>query len=131
MDGCSAKDLMTQPVVTVRSDSNLIDTIKLLLRHHLSGLPVVNEDGQVQGIITEHDIMYLALSGNAADTCVEEAMTREVVTLPPSADLASLIECLGTRRLRRVPIVHEGKLVGIVSRRDILREMLQMYGKYH
>ena len=82
------------------------------------------------GIITEHDIMNFALSGEAADTTVAEAMTRQVIVFPPDADVATLVNALGTRHIRRVPIVDQGRLVGIVSRRDILREMLAMYSRY-
>ena len=129
-DKCAA-DIMTRPVVTVAPEALVIDAIQLLLRHHLSGLPVVRDGDRLVGIITEHDIMNLALSGNAADTRVEEAMTAPVVSLPPEADLGTLIDCLSSRRLRRVPIVRDGRVIGIVSRRDVLREMLFMYAKYH
>ncbi len=122
-----AADVMTHPVVTVRPDVRLTDAIKLLLRHHISGLPVVGPDGRLVGIITEHDIMNLTLSGDAEDTTVEETMTREVITFPPDADLATVAACLASKRIRRVPIMQQGTLVGVVSRRDILREVLPLY----
>ena len=122
-----ASDIMTHPVITVRPDIHLTDAIKLLLRHHISGLPVVGADGRLVGIITEHDIMNLTLSGSAEDTTVEETMTREVITFPPDADLATLAACLAGKRIRRVPIIEKGALIGIVSRRDILREVLSLY----
>ena len=131
MNDRRATDIMTQPVITVGRNALLIEAIRLLLRHHLSGLPVVEDDGELVGIITEHDIMNFALSGDAADTQVEEAMTTEVISMPPDADVVAVINCLSSRRLRRIPIVQGGKVVGIVSRRDVLREMLFMYGKYH
>jgi CBS domain-containing protein len=125
-----AADVMTTPVVTVRDDATLTAAIELLLRHHVSGLPVVADDGAVIGIITEHDIMNFAFSGDAADTTVREAMTPQVVSLPPQADLVALVNALSAGRIRRVPIIDNGRLVGIVSRRDILREMLAMYSRY-
>lgn len=125
-----ASDFMTYPVITVSPDTLLTEAIKLLLRHHVSGLPVTAGDGGLAGIITEHDIMNFALSGDAADTKVAEAMTRQVIVFPPTADVATLVNALGTRHIRRVPIVDNGRLVGIVSRRDILREMLAMYSRY-
>jgi CBS domain-containing protein len=126
-----AAEIMTHPVITVRPDELLIDAIRALLRHHVSGLPVVADSGQMVGIITERDIMNFAFSGNAGDTRVEEAMTKEVVSMPPEAEMAALVDCLTNQRFRRVPIVEGGKVVGIVSRRDILREMLFMYSKYY
>ncbi len=131
MTASRAADLMTHPVITVAPNALLIDAIKLLLRHHLSGLPVVGPHGELVGIITEHDVMNLAMSGNAADTRVEEAMTTEVITLPPDADVAAVVNMLASRRIRRVPIVQDGRVVGIVSRRDVLREILFMYAKFH
>ncbi|MCY2952878.1 MAG: CBS domain-containing protein [Planctomycetota bacterium] len=131
MNAKRAADIMTQPVVTVGPNALLTDAIELLLRHHVSGLPVVGNNGEMVGIITEHDILNFAISGNAADTRVEEAMTTEVIWMPPDTEVTAVINCLASRHLRRVPVVQGGKVVGIVSRRDILREMLFMYSKYH
>jgi len=124
-----ASEVMTHPVVTARPEMYLADAIKLLLRHHISGLPVVGADGRLVGMITEHDMINVAMSGDAEDTTVEETMTREVITFPPDANLATLATCLVGRRIRRVPIVENGAVVGIVSRRDILREVLFLYAE--
>lgn len=121
-------DIMTTPVITARKDMVLTEVIKLLLRWHISGTPVVDDENNLIGIISEHDIMNFALSGNAATTTVEEAMTREVVAFPPETDIETLVNCYASRRFRRVPIIKEGKVVGIVSRREILREMNRLYG---
>ena len=121
---------MTRHVVTARRDTLLTDAMDLLLRHHISGLPVVDDDSNLVGIITEHDIMNFAMSGDADDTKVEAAMTRDVKFFPPDTDMPTLINCCATCRIRRVPIVDGIQLVGIVSRRDILREMLAMYRRY-
>lgn len=131
MKDLTAAQVMTHPVVTVRPQALLTDAIKLLLRHHCSGLPVVDDTGTMIGVLTERDIINFALSGNAADTTVEEAMTRQVVALSPATSLADVINCLASNNFRRVPIVSEGKVVGIISRRDVLREMLAMYSTYH
>lgn len=124
-----ASDIMTHPVVSVRPDVYLTDAIKLMLRHHISGLPVVGADGRLVGIVTEHDMINVAMSGDAEDTTVEETMTRDVISFPPDANLATLATCLVGRRIRRVPIVADGAVVGIVSRRDILREVLFLYAE--
>lgn len=124
-----AADIMSQPVITVRPDAPLFHAVKLLLRHHVSGLPVVDSSGTLLGLISEYDIMNFALSGNADQTRVDEAMTRKVITQAADASVPALINCLVGGRLRRVPIVEGGRVVGIVSRRDILREMLFMYGR--
>jgi len=123
-----ARDIMTRPVITAREDMRLTEVMRLLLRWHVSGLPVVDENERVVGIISEHDLVNLALDGNAEDTTVGEVMTREVRWFPPEAPIADIASCFSARRLRRVPIVERGRLVGIVSRRDILRELLRRYG---
>ncbi|HIE11197.1 MAG TPA: CBS domain-containing protein [Kiritimatiellae bacterium] len=123
-----AREIMTRTVITATAGMPLTEVISLLLRWHISGLPVVDDEGRVTGIISEHDLVNLAMDGNAEDTTVEEVMTRQVVSFPPDAPIADIARCFSERRLRRVPIVEEGRLVGIISRRDILRELLRRYG---
>lgn len=126
----TAADVMTTNVITVKKDQLLTEVMKLLLRWHISGMPVVDDAEKIVGIISEHDIMNLAFGGNAADTTVEEAMSPKVISFPPDATLSDLVQAFSSQRLRRVPIVSEGKLLGIVSRRDVLREMLRRYDRY-
>ena len=130
METKKAAEIMTTTVITARKDMLLTDVIKLLLRWHISGLPVVDETNHVIGIISEHDLMNFAFSGEAGDTRVEEAMTRDVVAFGPDTDVETLVQCCAQKRIRRVPIVKDGVLVGIVSRRDILREMDRLYSQY-
>ena len=125
-----ASDIMTHPVVTIAADTLLTDAIKMLLRHHISGLPVVDADGKLIGIITEFDIMNFALSGDAANTNVSEAMTRNVETISPETGIPTIVEIFSTRRVRRLPVVEDDKVMGIVSRRDLLRAMLFLYDRY-
>jgi len=122
-----AEQIMTSNVVTVDAGTSIIRAMELLLRHSISGLPVVDADGKLVGIITEHDLMNLAFSGDAGSAKVKDAMTTDVVSYGPDAGLATLVNCFAGSRFRRVPIVAGKKVVGIVSRRDILRELLAMY----
>ncbi len=126
----TAAEVMTRDVVTVKADIVLVQAMQMLLTHNISGLPVVDENDKLIGIITEHDIMNFAFSGNADNTIVREAMITDVISYTADTDLATLINCCMARRIRRVPIVADGKVVGIVSRRDILRCMLEMYNQY-
>ncbi|HCO95813.1 MAG TPA: signal transduction protein, partial [Phycisphaerales bacterium] len=79
------------------------------------------------GIVSEIDLVNLTFDGNAADTAVKEVMVTDIVSFSPSTQLADLVQTFSKRHLRRVPIIENGKVVGIVSRRDILREMLRRY----
>jgi CBS domain-containing protein len=129
MKAKNADEIMTRPAVTISPDASLTDAIELMLNNGISGMPVVDADGRLVGIITEKDVMNFAFSGNADDTAVREAMTTDVVTYPPKTDIAVLTNCLGSKHFRRVPIVSEGKVIGIVTRRDIMREILSVYSK--
>jgi len=123
----TVSDIMTSPVVTISGDKSLVDAIKLLLRFHISGLPVVDGEENIVGIITELDVLNFAMSGSAAQTKVSEVMTSELSTFPPDAPIEQAMNFFAAERIRRVPVVRERKVVGIVSRRDVMREILSMY----
>ncbi len=122
-----AKDVMTREVVTVGPDVRLTVAMRTLLENAISGLPVVDAENRLVGCLTEHDIMNFAFSGDADSTEVKEAMSEAVFTFSPAAELPAIVNCFAENRIRRVPIVEKEKVVGIVSRRDILREMLALY----
>jgi CBS domain-containing protein len=125
----TARDIMTSTVITAREDMLVTDVIKLLLRWHISGLPIVDDDDKLVGIITEHDVVNFALSGQAADTVASEVMTKKVVTYSPDTLAVEIINYFAARRIRRVPVMEGSKVVGIISRRDIVRYMDQMYSR--
>jgi CBS domain-containing protein len=125
-----AADIMTSPVILAQEEMRLTEVIGLLLRWNISGLPVVNDAGKLVGIITEHDVMNFAFDGQAAEATVGEAMSKDVMSFPPGVDIETLVNTYVSKRIRRVPIVEDGKVVGIVSRRDILREMQRMYDRF-
>lgn len=122
-----ARDIMTTNVVTARPHMLVIDVIRTLLRWHISGLPVVDNDGNLLGIITEHDIVNFILSGNAADTKAEGVMTKTVETYDPDTPFEEIVNHFAAHRIRRVPVVESRKVVGIISRRDIIVEMNRVY----
>ena len=120
---------MTSTVITAKQDMLVTDVMKLLLRWHISGLPIVDDDGMLLGIVTEHDVMNFALSGDAASTRASEVMTKQVETYAPDTVVAEIVNHFAARRIRRVPVVKDGKVVGIISRRDIIREMDRIYSR--
>jgi CBS-domain-containing membrane protein len=127
MKTTKAADIMTTNVITAKKDMLLTDVIALLLRWHISALPVVDYEDKIVGIVSEIDLVNLTFDGNAADTTVEEVMVTDIISFSPSTQLADLVQTFSKRHLRRVPIIENGKVVGIISRRDILREMLRRY----
>jgi CBS domain-containing protein len=123
-------EIMTRVVVTIKPDMRLTDAIKIMLKHNVSAVPVVDAQQDLIGIITEYDIMNFAFSGHAAETTVAEVMIRDVVTFTPDTDIETLVNFCAKRRMHRVPIVEGKKVVGMVSRRDILREIDRLYSEY-
>lgn len=127
MKTTKAADIMTTNVITAKKDMVLTDVIALLLRWHISAMPVVDNEDKMVGIVSEIDLVNLTFDGNARDTIVEEVMVTDTISFSPNTELADLVQTFSKRHLRRVPIIDKGKVVGIVSRRDILREMLRRY----
>ncbi|MCB1522414.1 MAG: CBS domain-containing protein [Hyphomicrobiaceae bacterium] len=139
-----AKDIMTTNLVTVGPEATVADVAKLLLDRHISGVPVVDADQRILGILSEGDLLrrvendtaarhswWLAklLSGRdkAADYVkahgrkVSEIMTRNVLTIGEDATLSEIAQVLEQNRIKRVPVVEAGKLVGIVSRANLVQ----------
>lgn len=113
----NAGDLMTTHVITVDDRARIEDAARLLAHHRISGLPVVNRAGALIGVVTEHDL--LAKSG----TLVSEIMSRGVISVTPETDAEAVALLLSDRRVRRVPVLDHGRLVGIVSRSDLVQQI--------
>jgi len=121
-----AKDVMTKDVITIGPEVTLKDAIELLLEKKISGMPVIDKKGKMIGIISERDILNFAFSGNLSITKVSEAMTKNIISFPPNEDVDSIALTISENQFRRVPIIKGGKVVGIVSRRDIIRVSLSL-----
>ena len=122
-----ASDVMTREVVTATSGMAVTDVMELLVGKEISWLPVVDAEMQLLGVVTAYDIINFAVSGVAAQTLVGEVMSKDVFSFPPEIDLPALVNGCLKRRMHRVPIVQEGRLVGVVSRRDVMRALLDLY----
>ena len=118
-----AKAIMTTSVVAVTKDTDIYQAIRTMVANDVTGLPVVAEDQTLVGVVTEKDV--LSLLYNIADHpgTVEDFMTRDVVAFDHDDDLLDIAERLGVNDFRRVPILEHGKLIGIVSRKDVIRHI--------
>ena len=123
----TAREIMTRKLVTLRPETRVVDAAALLLKHGISGAPVVDEDGRLLGLLSEYDCLRAVASADyemdAHDTIavVAELMTRDCVTIGPEMDLFAIAHEFVERRMRRFPVLENGNLIGQVSRRDALK----------
>jgi len=125
-----AQTIMKRDVITLQPQDTLDKAIELLVEKKITGIPVVNEDRTLAGIITEKDILVYMLEqdaitrltdSNMCEHTVYHAMTEKVVTFQKETPLSEICKCLARHEFRRVPIVDsQDKLVGIISRKDII-----------
>lgn len=111
------RDVMTTNVITVRENQTRQQAARLLSQHRISGLPVVNDDNTVTGVVTEYDVI------SRGGETVGDIMTRSVITVTPDADLEEVRRVLVLERIKRLIVLDQGKLAGIVSRADLVREV--------
>lgn len=141
-----ARDVMVAPVITVGPHTSITDVAKLLVEHGISAVPVVEDDGSIVGIVSEGDLVHRAETGTerrrswwlqalmedsalaaefvkAHSRLVADVMTREVVTATPDTPLHEIAALLERKMIKRVPIVADGRLVGIVSRANLIQAL--------
>lgn len=145
-----AKDVMTTNVVTVGSDTDVGTIARRLLERRISAVPVVDPEGRVVGIVSEGDLMrrpesgterrpswwleLLATPQRARDyvkshgLTAKDVMTREVITVAEDATLAQVATLLERHRIKRVPVIRDGRIVGIVSRANLLHGLVARAG---
>jgi CBS domain-containing protein len=146
----NAKDVMTTEVITVSPETTVQDLAKILSEKEISGAPVVDADNRLVGLVSEGDLLHRAETGTerrvqrrrswwldsvaaeeelardyikAHGRTVADIMTRSVVTVEETTDLADIAMLLETKRVKRVPVLSAGKVVGIVSRANLVRAL--------
>ena len=144
----NAHEAMTKDVITVGPNTAVRDIAALMVRHRISAVPVVSEDGRVIGIVSQTDLGhrseietekrrkwwlelfadantkardYIKSHGNVA----QDVMTRFIVSVAKDAHLSEVAEILDTDRIRQVPVMQDGRLVGMISRADLVRKLAE------
>lgn len=120
---------MTTNVISVKRNTDIYSAIKILVDNNITGLPVVNDDMTIAGVISEKDVLKLLYNIEGAGTKVENYMTKGVVSFNEDDSLIDITECLIKNNFRRVLITSGGKLVGIISRKDIITYILKLRHK--
>lgn len=140
-----AREIMTSPVITVRPETPFRELVELMMRHRISGLPVVDQTGRLVGIVTEADLLHkeetpppgpplipwhgasLRLERlvdryqKATGTTARDLMTENVVTATEETPVRQVAHLMLSHGINRVPIVRDGQVVGIVTRADVLK----------
>ncbi|WP_294149333.1 CBS domain-containing protein [uncultured Selenomonas sp.] len=135
------QDIMTKKVLTVRPETTVREVAEILVNHKISGVPVVEDDGRLVGIVSEGDLMSKEILGAviyynglreykdafdrmAANTAAA-LMTKKVVTVKAYDDISDVARIMRDKHIKRVPVLDdEGHLIGIVSRQDIVKMLL-------
>jgi CBS domain-containing protein len=146
-----AIDVMVRDVVTVHPDTDVAEAVKLLAEHDVSALPVVNGEGRLIGILSEADLIHRVEIGtekrrpwwleavSGAGTLAEEfakshgkkvgeVMTSEVVVVSEETPLSEIAALFERKRIKRVPVVKDGKVVGVVSRSNLIQAVASVIG---
>lgn len=131
-----ASQFMTADVVTAKPGARITDVVALLIQRRITALPVVDDEGQLVGIVAEVDLLRgrvvadprrhllpAPANNDPLPDTVAEVMSRDVLALPDSADEAEFARLMLQRSLKSIPVVRDGRLVGIVARRDLLRTL--------
>ena len=142
-----AHQIMTRAVVTVTPDSTILEAADIMLKHHVSGLPVVDAAGKLVGIVSEGDFIRRSeigtqrkrsrwlkfLMGTDATQYVREhgrkvseVMTRDPLTIAEDATLEEIVNAMEANGIKRMPVMRDGKLVGIVSRANLLHAVASL-----
>ena len=124
------QDIMTKDVITVGRHTPIYEAMELKANHDISGLPVVEEDMTLIGILSEKDVIrLLGTEEGEEERTVSEFMTQPALFFDVDENLLDICDFLKKNVFRRVPITREGKLVGIISIRDVIEFVLRLRGK--
>jgi CBS domain-containing protein len=129
----TVRDCMSQSMILFKKDQSIIEVVDMLIKFRVSGGPVVDDQKRVIGVISEGDCVKQISESRyynmpMEDTSVERYMSKEVETISPDLNLFDVANLFLKSKRRRFPVVEDGKIIGIVSQKDILRTALMLKG---
>lgn len=120
---------MKADIITVDPDDHVDSVMTKMLQHGISGLPVVDMSGQLVGIITEFDLIDLVWDPHTGKNQVYHYMTRDIRTVEEEGELVDVAEMFRMLSVRRLVVMRRDKVVGLISRRDLIHHVLKLRGE--
>ncbi|MBA3480212.1 MAG: CBS domain-containing protein [Pirellulales bacterium] len=121
----TARDIMTENVVTILPSCSVRSAIEQLIHEQISGLPVVDENDQLVGIVTEFALLATAYDESITGESVDKHMTTDVLTVEVDDPVRKVADLFIVHRVRRVPVMEKGRIAGLISRRDVLKAVYE------
>ena len=138
--GIKAKEIMTTSVISTSSEEPLYQTALKMLKNKISGQPVMGADGKVVGIVTITDLFVamavlkyqkaLSDEGDRGSVSVGAVMTEDVVTITQDRNLSDIIDLMVNRGIHTLPVVEDGKMIGVIGRRDVIHQFYSALSKF-
>lgn len=124
----SAKDVMTTQVICIHKDTPIYEAIDLMVTNSITGIPVIENDSMLVGILSEQDVLRLFHTHEKEkNKAVSEFMTQPAIHFEEYECIGDICSCMMQNSIRRVPITSNGKVVGVISRSDILRQIVNLW----
>ncbi|MCH7753066.1 MAG: CBS domain-containing protein [Planctomycetes bacterium] len=121
----TAREIMREDVVTINLESSLEEAIELMLLQEISGLPVTDNEGHLVGIVTEFALLAIVYDDKIRQESVSQHMTTEVLTIDVDDPIRKIADMCIVHRVRRAPVMHNGRIVGLIARRDVLKALYE------
>lgn len=115
-----SKDVMTTHVVAVNVDDTIDHAISLMVKHRISGLPVLDKQGRPVGVVSEFDLLELICEGQPEQNSVCDYMSADLCTVAEEDSWVQVVDVFRSTHVRRLPVLRDGNLVGIVTRHDLV-----------
>lgn len=115
------KDIMTDPAIVLSSDTSVFDAANVMRENNIGSVPVVDSEGCLKGIVTDRDIVIRSIAQglNYKETKVSDIMSENVSAIPPDAEIDDAFDIMSRDKVRRIPIVENKKVLGVVSLGDV------------
>ena len=124
-----AHEIMNVNVVTIHPEASVDDAVRTLVERNVSEAPIVDDNGKLVGIISEFPLLEVIYTPSVRELPVSRLMSKDVLTVRENTLLSDVATLFVVNRIRRVPVVRDGRVVGIISHRDLLRYILDMGGR--